>query len=470
MSNDSATSGTEGQVPHLAIERYPENDSELWEFVANVWGIEIPWQRKCPHHCAPFDAFADGFFARSSVAVWKASRAFGGKSTLLALLGQTEAAILGASVTILGGSGAQSRRVLEAMDEAWRHKYAPRGMLATEPGNYIIRLTNEAKIQALRASATSVRGPHPHRLRLDEIDEMKLAIMDAAMGQPMTKGGIQAQTVLSSTHHNPNGTMEEALNRAGKKGWSVFEWCYRECLEPDGWLLQSEVDRKRNDVTSTMWDVEFELQEPSAEGRAFLPEKVEQAFSTELGEFEGEEGRYLEFEPPIAHATYVHGADWGHLRDYSVIMTFRVEEGLWQLVAFDRVQRRPWPDMVERLNQRMTRYPGTAAHDRTGVGDVVKSYFKFPVEDVVFAGNVAKRQIYSSYVAALEKGVFLYPMVRVVYNSHKYCGTRELYYDGHTPDEIVAAAVAYTLYKKAGPRIHTPDALGQRVTATRQRI
>lgn len=463
-------SETEGLVPHLAIERFPENDSELWEFIANVWGIEIPWQRKCPDHCAPFDAFADAYFARSSVAVWKASRGFGGKSTLLALLAQTEAVVLGASVSVLGGSGAQSRRVLEVMDEAWQGKYAPRNMLASEPGNYLIRLTNNAKIVALLASSTSVRGPHPQRLRLDEIDEMKLNIMDAAMGQPMSKGEISAHTVLSSTHHNPSGTMEEALKRAGQKGWGLFEWCYRECLEPDGWLLQTEVDRKRNDVVSTMWDIEYELQEPSAEGRAFLPEKVDSAFHSEMGEFEGEEGRYLEFEAPLPHGTYIHGADWGHLRDYSVILTFRITDDLWTLVAFDRVNRRPWPDMVERLNERMRRYPGTAAHDRTGVGDVVKSYFKHPVEDVVFTGQVAKRQIYSSYVAAIEKGVFSFPMVRVLYNAHKYCGTKDLYYDGHAPDEIVAAAVAYTLYKKAGPKTHSPEAHGQRVSATRQRL
>ena len=39
--------------------------------------------------------------------------------------------------------------------------------------------------------------------------------MLAAMGQPMSKGGIPAQTVQSSTHQYPDGTMTYALEQAG---------------------------------------------------------------------------------------------------------------------------------------------------------------------------------------------------------------------------------------------------------------
>ena len=38
-------------------------------------------------------------------------------------------------------------------------------------------------IQALTAAQTAVRGAHPTRLLLDEIDEMKLPILEAAQGQ-----------------------------------------------------------------------------------------------------------------------------------------------------------------------------------------------------------------------------------------------------------------------------------------------
>ena len=39
--------------------------------------------------------------------------------------------------------------------------------------------------------------------RIDEADEMPLAVLDAAHGQPMDRAG-QAQTVISSTHQDPD--------------------------------------------------------------------------------------------------------------------------------------------------------------------------------------------------------------------------------------------------------------------------
>ena len=61
------------------------------------------------------------------------------------------------------------------------------------------------------------------------------------------------------------------LRRAAEQGWPVYEWCYRETLEPHGWLTEDQVTRKRTEITAQMWRTEFDLQEPSAEGRAIDP-------------------------------------------------------------------------------------------------------------------------------------------------------------------------------------------------------
>jgi hypothetical protein len=122
----------------------------------------------------PWEAFCDAYFARSPVTVWKASRGFGGKSQTLALLGNVEAATLRADVNVLGGTGQQSERVLEAMDRFWKHPTAPRDLLASEPAKKETRFVWGNVIRALMASTASVRGPHPQRLRMDEVDEMDL--------------------------------------------------------------------------------------------------------------------------------------------------------------------------------------------------------------------------------------------------------------------------------------------------------
>ena len=104
-------------------------DRDLLAFVEETFGVHIPAVACCPEHVAPAQAFCDAYFNRADVAVWKASRGFGGKSTLLALLALTEAITLQADITVLGGSAQQSERVLEVMTLLWRAPKAPAYLL-----------------------------------------------------------------------------------------------------------------------------------------------------------------------------------------------------------------------------------------------------------------------------------------------------------------------------------------------------
>ena len=186
----------------LSLTRPPANDEELYYLVQALWGHRIPRHKVCPEHDAPFDAFATAYFAREPQILIHGSRGLAGKSRLLSILGLTEAAVLGADVNLLGGSLAQSTNIHETMRDAWEHKNAPKYMLEGDPTATLIKLTNKAKIRPLTASQRTVRGPHPPRLLLDEIDEMDEAILEGALGQPMPQRNwrgelIQAQTVMS---------------------------------------------------------------------------------------------------------------------------------------------------------------------------------------------------------------------------------------------------------------------------------
>ena len=52
---------------------------------------------------------------------------------------------------------------------------------------------------------------------------------------------------------------------------------------PRPWLTEDQVTRKRGELSRTMWAVEYELQEPSAEGRAIDPAAVERMFDATFG-------------------------------------------------------------------------------------------------------------------------------------------------------------------------------------------
>ena len=418
----------------IAKELLPQNDDELKTYLWDRFQIRIPDTQGCPNHSTPFRAFADAYFARFPVTVWKASRGLGGKSYLLALLGHCEADTLRAEVTILGGSGEQALRVLEYLQ-----KFSGDEENTKRRTDY----SGGGKVTALMASSKSARGPHPQRMRLDEVDEMELKILDAAMGQPMGTATIAKQTVMSSTHHYADATFTEVMRRAGEKGWPVYEWCYKETsAEPDGWLSAEEIESKRGDVTDAMWKAEYDLQEPSPEGRAILPEAVDACFLKSLGEHPGELGREITIEEPVAGATYATGADWAKKKDFTILDTFRTDVRPMRRVAWVRLGRMAWPTMIAKFDERVKKYKGPACHDATGLGDVVGDYQNVRAEGVILSGQT-RSDVFTKYIAAIENGTIRSAAIRYCENEHRYCTNEDLMGSGHPPDSFVAGAMAF---------------------------
>lgn len=413
----------------------PKNDAELKRYLMDTFAVTLPDTVVEAGHSTPFRAFADAYFARSGVAVWKASRGFGGKSFLLSLLGAVEAETLGAEITVLGGSGEQATRVQEYMGQ-WFQR------LGYDSNKRETTLPNGGRTRALMASQKSIRGPHPQKLRCDEVDDMSLTLLDAAMGQPMSKPGIAKQTVFSGTHQYPDGTMTEILKRAKANGWPVYEWSWRETSAPGGWLTAAEIESKRAEVTAAMWAAEYDLQEPSAEGRAIVTEKVGAMFKHSLGVFEGRAGERIEIEPPMRDGSYATGADWAKSKDWSVIWTLRVDCRPMRLVAFERFGREPWPVMIAKFNDRVSRYEGRAAHDATGIGGVVDDYLTVGADAVTLVGQ-RRADIFTRYIAGIESGVIEAPMIHYADGEHRYVTNDDLRGAGHPPDTFVAGALAY---------------------------
>src|SRR4051812_44262860 len=119
MSVSTKTAGS------FQLTRPPHNDDELYELVQALWGVVIPRDKHCPHHQAPFDAFATAFFAREPQILVLGSRGLSGKSQMMSILGITQAVVWGADNNIVGGSETQSKNVLEHMDRAWDQPSAP---------------------------------------------------------------------------------------------------------------------------------------------------------------------------------------------------------------------------------------------------------------------------------------------------------------------------------------------------------
>ena len=432
-------------------------DGDVLAWIEATFGVRIPAVACCEGHVAPAQAFCDALRARDQVVLWIASRGFGGKTFLLALLAAANAILFETDVIILGGSGQQSLRVVEQLHRLWAAGQVPPAWLASAPTFNKTTLAWGNTIQALTASQTAVRGAHPTRLLLDEIDEMELRILEAAQGQPMDRDGVRAQTVMSSTHQHPDGTVTAMRRRAAEKGWPVYEWCYRETLAPHGWLTEDQVTRKRGELSRTMWAVEYELQEPSAEGRAIDPAAVERMFDATLGAhvspgdlehlWRGQPGPPAERAwPDPAGAWYCTGIDWAQKRHYTVAAVVRCDTTPLQVVAAYRNQRRSWQVMTEHVGALLDEYPGPAAHDATGGGNAMGEFPALAPHDqlqgVTLVGRV-RTDLFRHDIGAIERHEIVGPRIDACYTEHLYCGEDDLFGSGHPPDTLVALALAY---------------------------
>lgn len=275
----------------------------------------------------------------------------------------------------------------------------------------------------------------------DEIDVMTMDILEAALGQPIGRHDCPAHTVLSSTHQNPDGTMTEMLQRAAERGWAVHEWCWRETVAPHGWLPQAEVARQKLLMSDAMWKVEVELQEPAPEGRAIMSDRVEAMFGSGP-EVRVEIGEDVVVEEPVDTGVYATGADWAKENDFTEIVTFRVDCDPMRLVAYRRGQRVSWPTMVGWFNERLRDYPGAAAHDATGIGNVVSDYIEHDSHGITMVGRV-RHDLFTEYVAGVERREVTAAKLAPLYQQHKFVRNDDLYGSGHPPDGLVACAMAY---------------------------
>lgn len=455
----------------VAVTR-PTTPTELWLWVKHTWGIALPTEAVCPDHTAPFTAFCEAYFATASTVVWEASRGYGGKSFMLAVLAQTEAVTLGAESSVIAGSSAQSLNVHNHSTDLWANTFAPTDLIIGDPTKFTTKLSNGGKIVALAASQKQARGPHPNRLRCDEADEMDIAILTAAMGQPMRKNDIETQTVISSTHQHPDGTFTWVKEQAAEKGWPIRTWCYRESMGTDefpGWLDPEEVERKRAEVPERFWLIEYDLQEPSFEGRAIDEAAVEAAYEGKT--ITDVPGEMLEFAAPDPKRIYCTGVDWAKAKDWTVIRTFDTSTRPWREVAYERVNRMPWPDMVARVNERMLRYPGVLAHDATGLGGVVADLLDLPrrgakVLDVIMAGR-PREILFNEYISAIEDGEMRSPRIEFPYREHLYVRREDLFTTkGHPPDSFVAGALAWSARNELRKNPTPPPPISEPKSAT----
>lgn len=441
-------------MDRIHLTRPPRDDDELYSLVQALWGITIPRDKHCANHQAPFDAFSTAFFAREPQVLVRGSRGLSGKTALMSALGLTQAVVWGADVNIVGGSEQQALNALAHMKRFWDHPSAPTYMLKADNTQRQV-LSNKAVINPLTASQRSVRGPHPARLLLDEIDEMDEDILESAKGQPMPQKNwlgveIPQQTIMVSTLQYADGTMMKEMQRFDEEQLPIMEWCYRDTLYArDGWLSEEFVEQKKREVSRERWRVEYELGEPSIGNRAFDSESIEKTFSLTAPKPDKETREYQEYtlEEYKLDRDYVIAADWAQAIDWTVITVWDVTTEPIRCVKYIRMNRRPYPFMIGKFNELQKKYNAEGIHDATGLGRVVSDLIDGRARNFVMAGRERDNML-SEYVSGVENDKIRAMRINTFYKEHLYASVEDLYARGkdfHLPDSVCSAALAWKL-------------------------
>ena len=205
---------------------------ELKLVLKNLLDIEIPDSRMCNNktHSTPFKLFSDMFFGKVNDAIGLANRS-GGKSCDAGLLTFLKSIWPGSSTRILGGSVDQSDKSYQAFAGCWEKSELGPKLLKTDVQIKKTKLKNKAEVEILTASLKSVRGPHQPNLILDEIEEMEEKIMNAALSQPQSEGGMKSSTLRLSTRHKAGGLMSQVIETHEEKHLALYIWCIWEVIE-----------------------------------------------------------------------------------------------------------------------------------------------------------------------------------------------------------------------------------------------
>lgn len=205
----------------------------LHGWIHTVLDVYIPRYSICQGHVSPYQYFSDRYFNDKTKTIGWACRT-GGKSFLTGLDCWLKARFqAGWSANILGGSLDQSKKAYKATQYFWG-KTADIGgynVLVKEPLISETTFKNGSSYGISTASTRSAHGPHQNELCLDEVDEMDIDVLNAALEQPQSLNGHPASWHYTSTLHRVGGLMSDWVDNGEARGYTLYTWCSLETME-----------------------------------------------------------------------------------------------------------------------------------------------------------------------------------------------------------------------------------------------
>jgi hypothetical protein len=219
----------------------PTTDDELHEFIDVAFDLRIPRKVVEPGHSAPFDFIADLFFERTKNALAFANRN-GGKTISVAILNTLDMLFKpGCEIASAGAVRNQAKKCYSYFQSflavPWfrdlqdRYQAITGRPLVSKSIQEETNFDTGAEQQIITATEKGLRSPHPHKARIDEIDEIEWSILQTGLSMARSAKGIKGQNVFTSTRQFEHGSMQKLLNESVAKGIKVYEWNVWETIE-----------------------------------------------------------------------------------------------------------------------------------------------------------------------------------------------------------------------------------------------
>lgn len=216
--------------------------SELYKFMNALTGETVPFRPCCEHHVTPWDMIWESYkvdlpeFSKNPITDIIAIGPREGFKTL-------STAKLIAMETLLkpGIEIASIAAIIRQAVRCYKHasKYLFHPLLADM--NMVIKnimdetiLANGSRYEQLVGTFTAINGPHPNKIRADEVELMKPEVVEEMKSVPSSYKGFKAHTLYTSTRKFIDGTMTELATKAlkGQRGTKLLIWCYKDVSEP----------------------------------------------------------------------------------------------------------------------------------------------------------------------------------------------------------------------------------------------
>ena len=306
-------------------EQGPKTDDELHAWVKKHMKIDIPRTSVCDGHVAPFTFLADLYFERTVSAIAMANR--GGSKTMLAALwlflcskfrpGCESASVASESQTMRAYDHLKRFIMIDGdVGDVEKHPEIERSVMRKTEWK------NRSLYEIIIATIGGVNGPHPQKMHADEVELMDPEVLQEAFNMAVSKQGILAQEVLTSTRKRAHGLMQSIIDevyeaeRIGKEPpYKLYQWCcfetampVKECQVADpslpphkrcgcdqvvkgkwddgtprtfkdvcggrlaragGWMPLSDVYKNFKKLSQDVWEAQQECIKPSAAGLVF---------------------------------------------------------------------------------------------------------------------------------------------------------------------------------------------------------